>query len=141
VACPSLSPIIPQMRMHRELTRIVKGLYFHHTRRALPATFKVFTVTEPLLDYPIVAEIVEKLQREPWNEIGRGEFAYKYQIIGVGESEGSVWLFLFYGVVPFLMLLSQGGNDSENEWDPEFLKSLEGRIWGLPEPLSGSTLA
>jgi hypothetical protein len=94
--------------LHRELTRIAKGLYFRHTGRSLPASFTAYTVVEPMFELPDAAAILERFRIEPWLEIGRGEFSYKYKIGGEGATEASGWLLRFYEAVPFLVLFTQG---------------------------------
>jgi hypothetical protein len=121
---PEVEPI------RRELTRIAKGLYFRHTGRSLPASFAVHIVVEPLFELPDAAAILERFEIEPWLEIGRGEFSYKYWIGGEGAAEASVWLLRFYKVVPFLVLFIQGGGDKG--LDPSDVERFSKMEFGWP---------
>ncbi len=108
-------------RLDRVAERIVRGLFFHETRRALQYSAGVKAWSEDGLrdiPIPILREYQETVIRpllvSPSTSIGNGTFEYRFQVCE-DEPNASAWLLTMYQDVRFLCLTvpkGQTANDS-----------------------------
>lgn len=98
------------IRLGKVATRIMKGLYFHHYGKPLPAWCEVDAWCEDGLgdvdtnSIQVIQSFVAHLQQNSPIEIGGGVFKYWHGLANnEGENDGysSVWLLVFYESTAF----------------------------------------
>lgn len=90
-------------RLDKVAMRIVRGLYFHHYHKPLPAWCEVdvWCVDDFGGADPSVIQTIIRLQQKPPTEIGDGVFKYWHSLADGGDSYSSAWLLLFYESTAF----------------------------------------
>lgn len=99
---------IDAARIQRVVSRIVRGLFFHHFGKRLPSAHTIWILsdwfTPNLADKELLAEVQVALDflssAEP-REIGSGIFCYRHRILE-DEPDGSIWWLCFYDHRRFL---------------------------------------
>jgi hypothetical protein len=126
---PARDVMIEKEPFTRFLTRLTRGLHFHHAGERLPSDWTVYLVVEPMFVIPMVADILAKLRAEREINIGNGVFSYKFAILP-GRTSG--WLFKFYdGVELMTFAVPAAAQRPEGSWPSEgWLRSSDDRSGG-----------
>ena len=104
-------------RLSRVISRVVRGLYFHTTRRLFPANHQIMVITRDILpscDRTLLAAIksvAEKLEGRPITSIGKDVFTFRWHI--EPDEIASAWEMVFYRSVVFLAITAM--DDSRQE--------------------------
>lgn len=101
------------VRLARVASRTAKGLYFHHTRVAMPRDILAI----PVIDERFAAAETDfqELGRRVWASVGRSWirigtiFEYSYRILE-DESYVSAWALRFFNTTEFLVLTGNAGH-------------------------------
>jgi hypothetical protein len=104
-------------QMPKILEMIVRGLFFHHTRRILPPEI-VFSGTRER-NTNRYQEIIQALPvgTAPLNKIGNGEvFEYRFDVAN-NDPDNSVWMLIFYKRAIFIMLTQSSEKMVDKESD------------------------
>ncbi|HTS10407.1 MAG TPA: hypothetical protein VMP68_32885 [Candidatus Eisenbacteria bacterium] len=114
---------VDRARVQRVVVRIVRGLFFHHFRKRLPASATVSVVSDwftPVLPDEEVRACVESvlclLSVAKPVVIGSGVFGYRWRTIE-GEPYGSVWWLSFYDHRRFLCWTTQSDDTAPHTPD------------------------
>lgn len=93
-------------RIRNVVERIARGLFFHHTRQPVPQNAGVMVYAIESVKNWSGAEYAPLLHAIRWahesEEHTTPRNVLKYQYRETEEGRGSVWLFTFYEVVPFV---------------------------------------
>ncbi len=99
---------IDAVRIRRVVSRVVRGLFFHHFGKRLPSTHTIWIFsdwfTPNLPDRELFTEVqvvLDFLSSAEPREIGSGVFCYRHCILEE-EPEGSIWWLCFYDHRRFL---------------------------------------
>jgi len=108
---PILQPVralpVDSGRLQNVIQRIVRGLFFHETRRRIPADYFITVADSRLLsgapsyDKPYIAQVVSAALSGEERAIGGRRFGYCYRLLS-DDPLGSVWLLSFLGQLVFL---------------------------------------
>lgn len=99
---------IDAARIRRVVSRVVRGLFFHHLGKRLSSTHTISVLSDwlspDLPDKELLAEVQvvpDFLNSAEAREIGSGVFCYRYRILEE-EPDGSIWWLCFYDHHRFL---------------------------------------
>lgn len=115
---PALSIPIDGLRVAETVTRFVKGLYFHETRRRLPDTHLVISHDELALRNPPIKRmkeisqirvLISQLQTTPRKIVGK-VFAYHWAS-NPGQPANTIWLLDFFDGIRFFCISQSTGNN------------------------------
>jgi hypothetical protein len=115
---PALSIPIDGLRVAETVTRFVKGLYFHETRRRLPDTHLVISHDELALQNPPIERTNEisqicvlnsHLQTTPGKTVGKA-FAYHWAS-NPAQPANTIWLLDFFDGIRFFCITQPTGNN------------------------------
>lgn len=87
------------IRLGKVATRIMKGLYFHHYGKPLPAWCEDGLGDVDTNSIQVIQSFVAHLQQNPPIEIGGGVFKYWHGLAnneGDNDAYSSIWLLVFY---------------------------------------------
>lgn len=98
-------------RLFRVVERVVRGLYYHETRHALPEDHDVVVASnETFIDLPVEKlneynrTVIEPLAQLPARTIGSRVFWYRYARFQQDDVVLSAWALTFYAGISFLAL-------------------------------------
>jgi len=101
-------------RLNRVATRIVRGLFYHHSRRRIPNEYRVVAYcttgigssqTEVVTQ---VRDMVNGLLSGKPHIVGKGTFAYWYRFLEE-DVQLSAWLLVFYKKIAFVGITAPWG--------------------------------
>lgn len=98
------------LRIMAVVDRIIRGLYFHHTGRALGLAAGVQSMEDTLSDFSHLeseqrtglTQLVQAVGASEWRHVGKA-FSYAYLLVP-GDPVSSAWLTRFYRTTTFLTL-------------------------------------
>lgn len=97
-------------RVIKVVKRIVRGLYFHHTGRRLPAQYEitaVYVANPSFLDSPEATTFLNTMCAP--HVLGNSVLVYRYSLTE-GDDSASAWGLLFFARHAFLVLTALPGN-------------------------------
>ncbi len=98
-------------RLEKVLSKIIRGLYYHHNKKALKREYLIKIISEdnlklqtPSLQEFIKSKIFYPLDQTWLYEIEKNTFHYKYLLTQEDNYEGT-WIFRFYNRIHYLGLV------------------------------------
>lgn len=105
-------------RLARVTNRIVRGLFYHETKRRLPAEARVKTFSDLNFDVPELSDVFERwlgvLAIQTPHLIGNGVFEYRCRFFDENP-DASLWFLSFYESVSFIGMTVSQNQASEKE--------------------------
>lgn len=105
--------VVDGKRVIKVVERIVRGLFFHHTRRRLPEAHEIKAVhaaNPAFFDGPEMAAVLNTMGAP--HVLGNDVLVYRYSLTEGDESAGSAWTLLFFGCHAFCVLTALPENES-----------------------------
>lgn len=99
---------VNNVRLERILSKIIRGLYYHHMKKVLNNKYLIKIISEdniklqtPKFKEFIKSKIFYYLDQTYLFEIGKNTFNYKY-LLTREDNKAGAWILRFYGKVHFL---------------------------------------
>lgn len=107
-------------RILNTVSRTVRGLFYHVTKRPLPLGVPVTSllfkdIVEQYRDQPEALAFVNLRPTLPGQDIGSGTFDYRY-ILNTSDPDSSIWFLGFY--TQFAFVCMTGGHEDEGNEEP-----------------------
>jgi len=105
--------VVDVPRLTRSLERITRGLFYHETKMPLPLDTRVTVDPDFERDKKLQEEIAQYVGGPLQHSIARNAFGYTFKQTPTSPFT-SIWLLVFYGVAPYLVLTVRPPRTSES---------------------------